>query len=95
MIRHIVLFKLNASATPEAVEQIRAELAGLSCPGRHGFTMGPDLRLRDGNMDLALVADFDDLEAYRAYDTDAEHERIRRDLIAPVAERIARCQFQL
>jgi hypothetical protein len=94
MIRHVVTFRLNAAATAEAVERIRSELAGLPCPGRIAFTMGPDLGLRPGNLDVALVADFVDLEAYQAYDADAEHDRIRRELIAPVSERIERCQFE-
>jgi len=95
VIRHIVTFRLNATATAEAVERIRSELARLTCPGRVAFTMGPDLGLHHGNLDLALVADFVDLDAYRAYDADAEHDRIRRELIAPISERIERCQFQL
>jgi len=95
MIRHIVAFRLNDTATPEAVERIRSELAGLTCPGRVAFTMGPDLGLRPGNLDVALVADFVDVEAYQSYDDDPEHDRIRRELIAPVSARIERCQFQL
>ena len=94
MIRHVVTFRLTTTATAEAVERIRAELAGLTCPGRIAFTMGPDLGLRPGNLDVAQVADFVDLEAYQAYDADAEHDRIRRELIAPVSERIERCQFE-
>lgn len=95
MIRHIVAFRLNAQATPERVEHIRAELAGLDCPGRVAFTMGRDLGLRPGNLDLAIVADFVDTDAFVAYDTDAEHDRVRRDLIAPVVERTERCQFEM
>lgn len=95
MIRHIVLFRLNQTATPERVEQIRAQLAALPCPGRTSFTMGPDLALRAGTMDVALVADFTDVDAFRAYDADPEHDRIRRELIAPIAERLERCQFAL
>jgi len=95
VIRHIVLARFNQSATPAAVEDIRAALAGLAGPGRTSFTMGPDLGLRPGNMDLAIVADFIDTDAYAAYDTDPEHDRIRRELIAPIVERLERCQFEL
>lgn len=95
MLRHVVLFQLNESASPERVEAIRAALGRLDCPGRMAFTMGADLGLRDGNMGLALVADFVDADAYRAYDTDADHDRIRRELIAPIAERLERCQFEI
>ncbi len=95
MIRHIVLIRLNESATPAGVERIRAELAGLTCAGRTSFTMGPDLGLRPGNMDVAIVADFEDAAAYAAYDCDPDHDRVRRELIAPVAERLERCQFEI
>lgn len=95
MIRHIVLLRLNAAATAERVAQIQSELAALDCPGRMTFTMGLDLGLRPGNMDLGIVADFESQEAFAAYDIDPEHDRIRRELIAPVAERLERCQFQL
>jgi hypothetical protein len=94
-IRHVVLFRLNASATPEAVARIGAELAALTCAGRTSFTMGADLGLRPGNLDLAMVADFESREAFTAYDTDAEHDRIRRQLIAPTTERLERCQFEI
>ncbi len=95
MLRHVVLLRLNDSATPEQVAHICAELAGLKCLGPAGFTVGPDLGLRPGNMDLAVVADFDSVEAFTAYDHDPEHDRIRRELIAPITERIERCQFEV
>jgi hypothetical protein len=57
--------------------------------------MGPDLGLRAGNLGMGLVADFVDEAAFRAYDADPEHDRIRREMIAPVVSRLERCQFQL
>jgi len=95
MIRHIVLIRLNQAATPEAVQQIHAALHALDAPGRTSFTMGPDLGLLPGNMDVAIVTDFTDAEAFGAYDTDPAHNRIRQEMIGPVAERLERCQFEL
>jgi hypothetical protein len=95
VIRHVVLFRLNESATTERVAQICSELTGLACLGGTAFTVGADLGLRPGTMDLAVVADFESVEAFTAYDQDAEHDRIRRELIAPIAERIERCQFEV
>src|SRR5579875_3927865 len=57
--------------------------------------MGMDAGLRDGNMDVAIVGDFEDEDAYRAYDADPEHNRIRRELLAPIAERVERCQYRI
>jgi Stress responsive A/B Barrel Domain len=95
VLRHIVLFRVRETATAEQLEEIKSQLAGLTCPGRTSFTMGVDLGLRPGNMNLALVADFTDVDAFRAYDADPDHDRIRRELVAPVAEHIERCQFKL
>ncbi|MDP9075150.1 MAG: Dabb family protein [Actinomycetota bacterium] len=95
MIRHVLLVRCNRDATPERIDEIRARLAGLDCPGRTRFTMGTDLGLRPGNMDFAMVADFADVEAFAAYERDAEHDVIRRELVAPIAERSERCQFEL
>lgn len=95
MIRHILLIRCKDSVSPEVVAPIRAALEALDCPGRLSFTMGPDLGLRPGNMDVAMVADFADLASYTAYDQDEEHGRIRREMIAPIAERLERCQFEL
>jgi hypothetical protein len=95
MIRHILLVRCNHTATPDKLEEIRMALAGLDCPGRTNFSMGPDLGLRPGNMDLAMVADFDDEQAFAAYNDDPEHDRIRKELIIPVSERFERCQYQI
>jgi stress responsive alpha/beta barrel protein len=95
MLRHIVLIRLNQAATPEAVQQIHAALDGLDAPGRTSFTMGPDLGLGPGNMDVAIVADFEDARAFGVYDADPAHDRIRQEMIGPVAERLERCQFEL
>jgi hypothetical protein len=95
MIRHVILVGVNSTATPERLARLRSELAALDCPGRTAFSMGPDLGLAPGNLDLAMVADFEDREAFEAYNRDPEHDRIRRELIAPIAERVERCQFEI
>ena len=48
------------------VEQIQQCLAELNLPGTRYFTIGTDIGLRDGNWDFVIVADFDDVAAYRA-----------------------------
>lgn len=56
---------------------------------------GRDLGLRTGNASYAITVDLDDEDAYRTYDLDQEHNRIRRELFAPISERIDRIQFRL
>lgn len=92
MIRNVVLTKLAAGYDTAEVEQFQQGLRALNLAGTRALTTGTDVGLRDGNWDLAIVADFDDVEAYRRYDEDAEHNRLRAR-IAPFIEQIARVQF--
>lgn len=95
MIRNVVLAKLKAGVDEKAVEAMVAALAGIRTPGLVSITAGRDLGLRQGNWDIAVVADLEDEASYRAYDSDPEHNRIRREIVAPLVERIERCQFEI
>lgn len=53
-----------------------------------------DLRLRDGSWDFAITSDFADADAHRAYDTEAEHNRVWREMFAPPCAEIVRVQFE-
>jgi Stress responsive A/B Barrel Domain len=94
MIRNVVLVKLKAGHDTAEVAEIQAGFASLDCPGTVSYTIGDDLGLREGTWSFAIVADFTDTDSYRAYDQDAEHNRLRARL-APMAEQIARAQFEL
>ncbi|AFM17656.1 Stress responsive A/B Barrel Domain-containing protein [Mycolicibacterium chubuense NBB4] len=94
MIRNVVLAKLKTDHDAAEVEQIQQGLRALNCPGTLGYTVGTDAGLREGNWDFVIVADFADTAAYRGYDDDAEHNRLRGRL-APMVEQIARAQFEL
>lgn len=94
MIRNVVLVKLKAGQDPAQVAEIQEAFRALNCPGTLSYTIGDDLGLREGTWSFAIVADFQDADSYRAYDQDAGHNRVRARL-APMAEQIARAQFQL
>ena len=94
MIRNVVLVKLKPGADAAAVAEIQDAFRNLGCPGTISYTLGDDLGLRDGTWSFAIVADFTDVESYRAYDLDPEHNRYRA-LLGPLAEQIARVQFEL
>ena len=94
MIRNIVLVKLKPNADPSVVARVQDGLRGLNRPGTLSYTIGDDLKLRDGNWSFAIVADFSDADTYTAYDRDEEHNRLRAQL-APHAEELARVQFEL
>jgi hypothetical protein len=92
MIRSVVLFKLAAGHDAAEVARIQAALRDLNCPGTLSYTVGEDLGLLEGNWSFGIVGDFADAEAYRGYDADAEHNRLRAEL-RPHVERIARVQY--
>jgi len=94
MIRNVVLIELKPDADLAAVAEIQEGLRRMDCPGTVSYTLGDDLGLRDGNWSFGIVADFEDERAYRGYDQDAEHNRLR-GLLATQSERVARVQFQL
>jgi transaldolase len=60
----------------------------------HPERSGLPSRLRKMGRSFAIVADFTDVESYRAYDLGPEHNRYRA-LLGPLAEQIARVQFEL
>lgn len=95
MIRNIVVGRLREGADPAALDEALAALAGLDLPGLVSMRVGRDLALREGSWDWAVVNDWVDEDAYRAYDLDEEHNRIRRELIAPLAEQVVRTQIAL
>ncbi len=90
-----MLVRFKPDARPEQVAEIERSLRAIKFEGCTHWTMAKDLGLREGNMSHAFVAEFVDEAAYRAYDTHAEHNRIRRELVAPIAERIERFQYEL
>ncbi|HET9074802.1 MAG TPA: Dabb family protein [Solirubrobacteraceae bacterium] len=94
MIRNVVMVQLTPGHDPKVVAEIQAGFRALDPPGCVAYTLGDDLGLREGNWSFAIVADFRDEAAYRAYDADGEHNRLR-GLLAPHVETIARAQFTL
>ena len=94
MIRNVVVGKLKDGLELAAVEPALAAIAALDPPGLLDRKIGTDLRLREGSWDFAISSDFVDEAAYRAYDKEDEHNRIRRELFAPVCEQIVRVQFE-
>jgi hypothetical protein len=94
MIRHVSIFTLkdgaDVSALAKAVDEVCDRVGG---PIAHAY--GPDAGLRAGNAGFALTFDFENEDAYRAWDTNPEHERIRREVIRPLIASVVRCQFRL
>lgn len=102
MIRNVVVGRLRPTEDPAQAEadsaRLDAALAGieaLPCPGRLASRVGRDAGLREGGWDFAITNDWADEAAYRAYDVDTEHNRLRREGFAPVCAEIVRVQLDL
>jgi hypothetical protein len=95
VIRNVVMMKLKDGVNEDQVARAVDAMMGLQVPGLINLSAGRDAGLRDGNLDVALIVDLEDDDAYRGYDEDPEHQRIRRELIAPIAERVERCQYRI
>ncbi|WP_298212313.1 Dabb family protein [Ferrimicrobium sp.] len=94
MIRNVVMMKLKPDYDPSLLNTLLARLHTLNCPGTLSYTAAVDAGLRSGNWTVAIVADFIDVDSYRGYDENTEHNQIRAEL-APLIEEIARVQFVL
>jgi Stress responsive A/B Barrel Domain len=93
MIRNVVVGRLHPGVEIDAIEPGLAAIVALEVPGLLDCRVGRDLRLREQSWDFAITSDFVDEVAYRNYDTDVEHNRIRREMFAPLCREIARVQF--
>ena len=92
MFRHIALFRFVPDVTDAQRQAMVDGLATLpaAIPQIRSYVTGPDAGLSDGNWDFAVVADFDDVEDWRAYTADATHQQVIVEHIRPiVAERAA------
>jgi hypothetical protein len=95
MIRNVVVGRLKPEADPELLEKGLAGITALDIDGMLAVKVGRDAGLREGNWDFAITADFADEAAYRAYDLDEEHNRLRREYFGVVSAETVRIQFTL
>jgi len=92
VFRHVVLFRFNPEVTPEQRRAIVDELRTLPgiIPELRDYRVGLDAGVNDGNHEMAVTADFDDVDGYLVYRDHPEHQRIIVELIRPaIAERAA------
>ena len=102
MIRNVVVGRLRQSADSaqqaEDAALLHEGLAGiatLKVPGMLAMNVGCDLGLRAGGWSFAITNDWQDADAYRAYDADDEHNRLRREIFAKICQDIARVQIEI
>ncbi len=89
-----MLFRLKPEARTEQLQAIERAMKAIRFDGCRRWELVSDLGLREGNLTHAFISEFDDEDAYRAYDAHAEHNRLRRELLAPIVDRLERFQYK-
>ena len=76
MLRHIVLQKIKPEATAEERIALRAAIQRLHAevPEIRSLVCGENVGSGPNHHDFALVADFDDMAAFRRYIASAAHQ---------------------
>ena len=95
MLRNVVMGQLRDGQDPARLDEALAAVAALDLPGLVSMHVGRDLGLRAGGWSFAITNDWVDEDAYRGYDLDEEHNRVRRELFAPICEQTVRVQIAL
>lgn len=97
MFRHVVLFRWAPAATPAAREALAEALGRLPdlIPTIRAYRFGPDAGLNEGNFDVAVVADFADIEGYEVYRDHPAHRAVIAEHILPIVAERAAVQYHL
>lgn len=95
MIRHVSVFRLRPGVNDPQSEELLATLRNMDIKDAPVPIVQRDAGLREGNLDVLFMCDFADAEAYRRWDADPEHMRIRREIVAPLVEQVHRIQVHL
>jgi hypothetical protein len=88
VLTHVALFTWKAGTTDQEIEAMREGLSTLPglIPEIRGYRFGPDAGLNAGNAQFGIVADFDDVDAFRAYAAHPAHRDVIDRLVTPITE---------
>ncbi|MET0887582.1 MAG: Dabb family protein [Mycetocola sp.] len=96
MIRHVAVFRFVPEFTADQREYWMSLLRGLPAqiPSLRSMSVGADVLRGEFSHELAIVADFDDLEGLDAYNRHPAHEEVLR-ISAPVKVSLATVDFEI
>lgn len=93
--RHNIMVRFREDATNTQIAEFFDGLAAM--PDQidviRNFQFGPDLGVREGSLDAALVADFDSEEDWRVYSEHPFHQRFIHEVFRPLVEEAVRVQY--
>ena len=96
MIRHVAVFRFVPEFTAEQREHWMSLLRALPAhiPSVRSMTVGTDVGGGESSHELAIVADFDDLDGLDAYNRHPAHAEVLR-ISAPVKVSLAIVDFEI
>lgn len=85
-VTHVALFAWKPGTSDAQVQHLTDALAALpgQIPDIRSYRVGPDAGLAVGNDGFAVVAEFDDLDAYRRYASDPRHLEVIERVLKPI-----------
>lgn len=97
MIRHIVLVRPKAEASEDDIAEWKAAASAMcaTSPEVLSHSFGDNIGTGPNHYDTALVADFADWEAFRAYIASDAHQAYVRDHASKVVGTLAAIQHEL
>lgn len=97
MFRHVSMLRWTDGTTEAQRAALRDALRAL--PGKvgtiRGYSVGDDARIDEGNHDLVIVADFDDVDGYIAYRDHPDHVALIRQHVKPILDHRAAVQYEV
>ena len=95
--RHIVMFRWKPGTNAAQLEALERGLVALPAlvPEIRAYRFGADARAAEGNFDFAIVADFDDVDAWRRYVVHPAHQKLVAELVRPITAERAAVQHRL
>ncbi|SFF68165.1 Dabb family protein [Blastococcus tunisiensis] len=97
MLMHVVTFRWKPDVTPDQVAALRTTLGALPAqiPELVNYRHGPDLGVRDGNADYAVVATLRDMDALFTYLQHPDHVRAAAGPLAAMTQTRSSVQVDL
>jgi hypothetical protein len=86
---------LKPGVTEAQVSALRDALGAIPFERRRSFALRRDLNLVENSVDLVLISEFDDVQAYRDWAVDPAHRAVSAQYLRPIAERITRGQVEV
>ena len=85
-VTHVALFTWKPGTTGEQVQELTDALATLPelITDIRSYRFGSDAGLVEGNDGFAVVAEFDDLDAYARYAADPRHREVIEQVLGPL-----------